>query len=319
MENRFLERFGVRLPICSAGMAMIATPELVAAVSNAGGMGILGTGPIPPDGLRALIRDVRRRTANPFAVNLINESTAFGRLTTDDHVAVCVEEQVDLVVFFWQLPELGWIDSLQAAGIAFVVTAGTFDAIEKAVALPVSGLILQGEEAGGHVRSEAPLLDLLRRTRDDYPEALLVGAGGIANGEDVKGVLEAGADAVCLGTRFVASSEANAHPEYQRRIVLARGSETVVTEIFGPEWPGVPMRVIANAATRGESSGEIIGKTSLFGQPYDMPLNSAVLPMRETVGEFDMMCLAAGVSVERIRDVKTAEAIISELFDDWWH
>lgn len=297
---------------------MIATPELVAAVSNAGGIGTLGTGPVPAEWLQAAIRDVRKLTKKPFAVNLINERTAFGPLTTDDHVAVCAEEHVDLVVFFWQLPEPSWVDALQAANVPFVVTVGTIDAIEEAATLPLVGLMLQGIEAGGHVRSELRLEDLLLKARGRYPEQILIGAGGIADAEDVKKVLAWGADAACLGTRFVASVEANAHAEYQRRIIAARASETVVTEIFGPEWPGVPMRVIANRATHGDVSGCPIGNTVLFGQAYELPPNSAVLPMRETTGDFDMMCLAAGESVERIHNVQPVAEIVSQLFEGWW-
>ena len=318
MANRFVETFGVRYPICSAGMAMIATPELVAAVSNAGGMGILGTGPVPPEWLRMAIRDVRSRTSKPFAVNLIHEMTAFGPLTTEAHIAVCVEEAVDLVVFFWQLPDPAWVEALHNAGVDFVVTAGTNDSIESAMDLPLSGLMLQGTGAGGHVRSELPLEDLLRRTRNRYPEKILIGAGGIADAGDVRNALDWGADAVCLGTRFVACTEANAHAEYQRRIVEACGADTVVTEQFGPEWPGVPMRVIANRATRGHVPDQSIGKTDLFGQTYELPPNSAVLPMRLTDGDFDLMCLAAGESVERIEDVKPAAEIVTALFAGWW-
>lgn len=288
---------------------MIATPELVAAVSNAGGIGILGTGPVPPDWLRSAIRDVRSRTSKPFAVNLIHESTAaFGPLTTEDHIVVCAEEAVDLVVFFWQLPKSGWVNLLQRANVPFVVTAGSIKAIEEAVELPLSGLILQGTEAGGHVRAEMPLKDLLQRTRTKYPEQILIGAGGIANAEDVRNAMTWGADAVCLGTRFVACTEANAHPEYQRRIIAARAADTVVTDIFGPEWPGVPMRVISNKATHGESSDESIGTTEFFGRSYELPPNSAVLPMRNTTGDFDMMCLAAGESIEHIDSVKSTPA-----------
>lgn len=319
MTNRFVERFEVRFPLCSAGMAMIATPELVAAVSNAGGIGVLGTGPVSPEWLRSAIRDTRSRTSKPFAVNLINEMTAFGPLTSEEHVVVCVEEAVDLVVFFWQLPAASWVETLHKAGVAFIVTAGTVDAIENAMELPLSGLMLQGIEAGGHVRSELPLRDLLLATRSRYPERILIGAGGIADAGDVKNALDWGADAVCLGTRFVACTEANAHAEYQRRIVGATGADTVVTTQFGPEWPGVPMRVIANHATRGEVPTHPIGKTDLFGQAYELPPNSAVLPMRSTVGDFEQMCLAAGKSVEHIHDIKPAAEIVSELFEGWWH
>jgi len=224
---------------------------------------------------------------------------------------------VDLVVFFWQLPEPDWVDMLGRAGIPFVVTAGTMDAIDEAAELPLTGVIVQGLEAGGHVRSEQSLRDLLQRTRKKYPDLMLIGAGGIASAADVRDALAWGADAVCLGTRFVASTEANAHAEYQRRIVAARARDTVMTEIFGPEWPGVPMRVIANKATRGESPDGPIGTTDLFGQAYEMPPNSAVLPMRNTSGDFDRMCLAAGESVERIGDVQPVAQIVAELFGEW--
>lgn len=297
---------------------MIATPELVAAVSNAGGIGILGTGPVPPEWLRSTIREVRSHTDRPFAVNLIHEDTAFGPLTTNEHVIVCAEEAVDLVVFFWQLPEAGWVKTLQNANVPFLVTAGSLEAVAQASELPLCGLMLQGMEAGGHVRSNLPLEELLKRTRDEYPEHLLIGAGGLANATDVRNALQWGADAVCLGTRFVASAEANAHAAYQQKIIDARAADTVVTQIFGPEWPNVPMRVISNRATRGESAGTPIGTTELFGQSYAMPPSSAVLPMRNTTGDFDLMCLAAGESVERIHDVRPAAEIVTRLFEGWW-
>ena len=319
MRNRFVDKFNARYPLCSAGMAMIATPELVAAVSNAGGLGILGTGPVPAEWLRSAIADVRRRTDKPFAVNLIHEMTAFGPLTTEEHVLVCVEETVDLVVFFWQLPEPSWVDQLQQASIPFVVTTGSVESIDRAIELPLSGLMLQGTEAGGHVRSERSLEELLRFSRDKYPEQILIGAGGIANADDVRKTLEWGADAVCLGTRFVASVEANAHTEYKDKIIRAKASDTVVTKQFGPEWPDVPMRVIANMATKGHCVDYSIGVTELFGQRYEMPPNSAVLPQRNTTGDFELMCLAAGQSVERIGEVLPAAEIVESLFRGWWH
>lgn len=318
MRTRMNEDFGIRYPLCSAGMAMIATPELAAAVSEAGGLGVLGCGPAPAEWLRGAIREVKARTSKPFGVNLIHETTSFGPMTTDAHVAVCIEENVDLVVFFWQVPERAWADSLRAAGIRFWVTAGDEDTVMRATTLPVSGLILQGTEAGGHVKSGMRLAELLKQTRRARPDLTLVGAGGIGCADDVRRVLGLGADGVCLGTRFVACTEANAHPEYQRRIVAARATDTVITQLFGPEWPNVPMRVIANHATSGTASSSPIGRTVLFGQPYELPPCSAILPTRETTGDFGLMCLAAGESVETIRSVQTAGQIVRELFDAWW-
>lgn len=296
---------------------MIAMPELVAAVSNAGGLGILGTGPVPPEWLRSAIADIRSRTNKPFAVNLINENTAFGPLTTAEHIRVCAEEKVDLVVFFWQPPEAEWANSLVGADIPFVVTVGSAGAAERAAKLPLSGLMLQGIEAGGHVKAEMRLLELVQLIRDEYPDQILIGAGGLATARDVNAVLKAGADAVCLGTRFVASQEANAHSEYKDRITQAKAKDTIITTVFGPEWPDVPMRVIRNRATDGEKADHPVGTTELLGQTYEMPPNSAVLPMRNTVGNFDLMCLAAGESVEGIDKVQTVAEIVDSLFDGW--
>jgi NAD(P)H-dependent flavin oxidoreductase YrpB (nitropropane dioxygenase family) len=317
MQNRFVDKFRVRYPLCLAGMAMIATPELVAAVSNAGGLGILGTGPVPPEWLRSAVADVRSRTNKPFAVNLIHEMTAFGPLTTAEHIRVCAEEKVDLVVFFWQPPEAEWADSLDRAGVPFVVTVGSADTAERAAKLPLSGLMLQGIDAGGHVKAEMRLFDLVQLVRDEFPDQILIGAGGLATADDVRSILKAGADAVCLGTRFVASQEANAHSEYKNRIIRAKATDTIITKIFGPEWPDVPMRVIRNQATDGQITGLPVGTTELFGQTYEMPPNSAVLPMRNTAGNFDLMCLAAGESVEGIHEVQSVAEIVDSFLDSW--
>ena len=315
MKTRLTEIMNIRYPLCSAGMAMIATPPLVAAVSAAGALGILGTGPAPIPWIEAAIDEVRGLTDRPFGVNLIHEQTAFGPLTTEEHIELCARKAVDLVVFFWQLPPERWIDRLHEAGARVWATAGEWSALKAAAALPIDGLMVQGREAGGHVKSEASLSDLLRRARVDYPDLLLIGAGGIATREDVRDVLSQGADGVCLGTRFVASTEANAHPDYQRKITMASADDTVVTDVFGPEWPGVPMRVIRNRAVSGAVGNQPIGHTTLFGQEYEMPPASAVLPTTETRGDMDAMCLAAGMSVRGIDSVQPAGEIIRELFD----
>jgi len=312
--NRFLERFGTQHPLMCAGMGMVSTPALVAAVSAAGGLGVLGCGPAPEPWLRATIGEVRARTDRPFGVNLIHERTAFGPLTTDAHIDACIEERVTLVVFFWQLPERAWTERLCAARIPFLLTVGATQAVPEALGCGAAGLVLQGIEAGGHVMSRTPLAELVPAVRAAHPDTLLIAAGGIADAADVRAALALGADAVCLGTRFVACCEADAHPHYQSRIVAATASDTVLTTRFGPEWPGAPMRVIRNRAVAAGDSDENVGETVLFGRPYAMPPRSAVLPGRDTQGDFDRMCLAAGTSVGRITRVLPAAEIVAELF-----
>src|SRR5690242_6354848 len=112
-NNAFTREYGVLVPFVGAGMAMISGPELVAAVSEAGGLGLLGTGPLPPELLRVQIRDIRQRTRRPFGVNLIVAQTALGPASTAGHVDVCLEEGVSPVVFFWNLPPQEWVARLR--------------------------------------------------------------------------------------------------------------------------------------------------------------------------------------------------------------
>src|SRR5262245_50662692 len=116
-NNRFTREYGIAAPFVGAGMAMISGPQLVAAVTNAGGLGILGTGPLPAELLRSQIREIQRQTSGPFGVNLIIEQTAFGPASTPAHVDVCIEENVSPVVFFWNPPPDDWFARLKARGI----------------------------------------------------------------------------------------------------------------------------------------------------------------------------------------------------------
>lgn len=297
---------------------MIATPPLVAAVSAAGGLGILGTGPAPIPWIREAIQDVRRRTRNPFGINLIHESTPMGAFCTQEHIDLCIEQAVDLVVFFWQLPPVDWVRSLRRAGIPVWVTAGDAQTMEQALAADVDGVIVQGEEAGGHVRSSGPLRELVSLARQRSTSALLIAAGGISTAIQIREALTAGADGVCLGTRFVATVEAEAHSDYKRRLCEAQAGSTVVTRRFGPEWPDAPMRVLRNRASVGSGTQGSIGRTTLFGLEYEMPPYSAVLPTVHTQGDLELMCLAAGESVADVNDVVPAADVVRELFLPWW-
>src|SRR5215475_11314269 len=104
IRTKLTERYGIELPFVSAGVGFIALPPLTAAVSNAGGLGQLACGAGPPDMLREMIRATRERASRPFGVNLIIEATAFGPLTTEAHVEVCIEQRAPFVVFFWTPP-----------------------------------------------------------------------------------------------------------------------------------------------------------------------------------------------------------------------
>ena len=312
-------RFGLSTPILSAGMAMIASPELAAAVSNAGGLGMLGGAMAPPEGLRAMIRATRTLTARQFGVDLIGDFVA------DDHADVLIEERVALTVFFWTIPGAGQIARLTGAGLEVWAQVGTVAEARDAVAKGVTGLVVQGAESGGHNRAEASTMTLFPRLRSLFPELPLACAGGIVDGATMAAALVLGADAVWCGSRFLASLEANAHADYQRKVTEACVGDTGITTLYGPEWPDQPMRVIrtpfydrargreAGVTRQVAEQGLLAGAVTLGGERLPMPRYSAILPMRDFEGDIDQCCLTAGQGVGNIAGVLPAAQIVQEM------
>jgi NAD(P)H-dependent flavin oxidoreductase YrpB (nitropropane dioxygenase family) len=317
--DEFAAAYGMSRPFVGAGMAMVSTPELVAEVANCGGMAQIAPGPQPPHALRAMIRDVRSRTPYSFAVNLICETIAFGPASTFAHVETCIEEGVRVVVFFWNAPPQAWFTALREAGVRVWATVGS--AREAAAVAPwrPDALIAQGCEAGGHVRGREGLAALLPSVRRAAPDIPLIAAGGVGSRAQAEIALQLGASAVCVGTRLVATHESAAHEEYKQRLVRACAAGTCVTTLFGPEWPGAPMRVLRNRAVRrAEGAHEAspvapIGRTHVFGMDYDMPVASAILPTIHTQGDLEEMCLAAGESVNHVNGVVSVREVIEEI------
>lgn len=320
LKTRITEAFDLYYPIINAGMAFVAGPELAAAVANAGGLGMLGTGRTPPDGVRAMIRMTRSLTHRPFGVDYI------GTFVEDGHIDVLVEEAVPLVVFFWEPPTAAQAARLKAGGVRFWMQVGTVAEAREAQALGVEGLIVQGSEAGGHNRAEAPLAQLFPLIRATVPDLPLVAAGGIMDGPSMAAALALGAEAVWCGTRFLASDEASAHPHYKRAVVEARPGDTEISTVFGPEWPGQALRVIVNkavVAARGraeaalaESAGELIGTARVRGEVVPVPRYSAILPTPEFDANLDWACLTAGECAGRIASVRPAGEIVRTMSEE---
>jgi nitronate monooxygenase len=326
-STKLTEDYGLEYPFVGAGMGFIALPGLVAAVSNAGGLGLLGVGPAPPPVMQQMIQKIKGLTRQPFGVDLIHENTAFGPATTDDHIDVCIAEGVKLAVFFWNLPPKVWVQRLHESGARVWYQGSSITKAKEAVDMGMAAIIAQGSEAGGHNKSELGLFALLPAIKDALPSIPVIAAGGIADGRGVAAALALGADGVCVGTRLLASAEANIHPEYQARVVAAAGDDVVRTCIFGPEWPDQPMLVLRNRVVsewtgRDEKTppqpvpAAAIGQTDLFGHPYPMPKFSAALPTPETTGDFEEMCLAAGRGVGLVRKIKPAGEIVREMMTD---
>lgn len=234
----FLERLGVEAPVVQAGMGGgLSRHELAAAVSEAGGLGTIAV-----NGAEAIDRELARARALTGRRIAVNVLLPFARRSWFEAAA-----PADVVVTFWGRPRR------RTAGV-WMHQCGSVEEARAASAAGADAVIVQGVEAGGHVRGEVPALDLLERVRmalpRDYPLLL---AGGIADRDDVSAALEAGATATVAGTRFLLSEESRAHAEYRRRLLAA--GETILTELFGTGWPA-PHRVIANTATEHWLAGD---------------------------------------------------------------
>lgn len=321
LHTRLTEEYGLEIPFISAGMAFVAMPPLVAAVSNSGGMGTLGAALVPPDGLRALIQAIKSMTPRPFGVNFITQ------FATDLHIDVCIEERVPVVSFFWNEPPKAFISKLHTAGLKAWMQVGSVAEALSAVEAGVDAVIVQGSEAGGHNRSTASTLTLVPAVVDALAPVSVIASGGIADGRGLVAALALGAEAVWVGTRMVASQEAYAHAEYKQCIVAASALDTTRTTLFGPEWPGQPIRVIRNRivnewsgreveAAANSEAGQVIGQTVLGGQAVPMPKFSALLPTPETTGDFEEMCLIAGESAGLIHEVRPANEIIAMMMNE---
>jgi len=221
----------VELPVVQAGMGGgLSRHELAAAVSEAGGLGTIAVG--GAGAIRGELAAARALTGRPLAVNVL---LPFARRDWLEAAAAA-----DVVVTFWGRPRR------RTPGV-WLHQCGSVGEARRAQAAGADGVIVQGVEAGGHVRGTTPALRLLEEVRaalpQDYPLLL---AGGIATRDDARVTLEAGASAAVAGTRFLLSEESRAHPAYKQRLLAAE--KTLLTELFGAGWPA-PHRVVPNAAT----------------------------------------------------------------------
>ncbi|XXY51906.1 nitronate monooxygenase [Sorangium sp. So ce269] len=332
LTTRLTVDYGVQYPLVSAGMAFVSLPPLVSAVSNAGGIGVLGAGIEPPPVVEARIQAIKALTPNLFGVDFIVGTGPSGPFITQDHIDVCIAEAVELVIFHWNTPDVAWVNALHAAGAKVWAQVGSVAAARAAVAAGVDGIIAQGEQAGGHCRATQKTNPLVRDIRRQVNPALLLAAGGIADGASVVKALYYGADGVVVGTRLVASTEAYAHPDYKARLVQAGDNSTAVQTFFGPEWPSQRQRVLRNRVVKRWAGKErtipspppppaTIGTTVLFpgvlDVPYVMPKFSAIVPTPDTVGDLEEMDMPAGSeSVLAIASVRPAAEIVATMMTE---
>lgn len=312
ISTRLTRKLGVQHPVFQAGMGGVACADLAAAVSNAGGVGTLGMIRRSPAFIRDQIRRTRALTRHPFGVNLVPPVPSPEGI--EAQFEVCVSERIPMLSLFWCDPA-PYVDRCHAAGILVMLQVGSAAEARRAVDAGVDVIIAQGHEAGGHVRGQVGLVALLPAVVDAVAPVPVIAAGGISDGRGLAAALALGADAVWVGTRFVASEESESHPDYKKRLVGARETDTVYTEAFHLGWPPhSPHRVLRNPLTEGASApAGAIATINLGDRTLDIPAFSSGGPTIHTEGQTELMANYAGQGVAAIDEVLPAAAIVDRL------
>ncbi len=320
---------GIEHPILNVGFALPAAPELAAAVSNAGGLGVIGGTGQPASVARERVRRTRELTARPFGVNVILAEHLTVGTPRPYTIAAYLAEGVAVLILFWGDPR-PYVEAAHRAGTKVIVQIGDVAEARAAAAAGVDAVIAQGVESGGHVKGAVALSTLLPAVVEAVAPLPVLASGGIADGRGLAGAIALGAQGVSLGTRFVASEECWSPRAYKERIVASDAEDTVYArDLCHVNWPDAPHRVIRNrlvveweAAGRpapGAKPGEgtMIGKNRRAdGTTADVPRYGASMPSGAFEGDLELASLWAGQSVALIHDIRPAGEIVREIARD---
>lgn len=305
----------------------ISGPRLVAAVANAGGIGLLR---VPdqdnPHVVKELIQQTRKLTSKPFGVGVILD------FPHERNLKVILEEKVAVLYTSWGEFPKGSVDEAHAAGVKVIHQVGTVSEAVTAASAGVDAVIVQGVEAGGHVTGKEGLISLLPAVVESLKGANIpvIAAGGIVDARGYVAALALGAQGVSLGTRFVATEESNAHPLYKQKLVEASTHDTAYTTIFGrARWPGAPQRVIKTPfymkckdelkEDENELQQPSIGRTVIYGQERVISKFAGAAPNGTASGDVESMVMYAGEGVGLIKDIQPAGFVVRSLVEGAKH
>ncbi|MHC1746156.1 MAG: enoyl-[acyl-carrier-protein] reductase FabK [Negativicutes bacterium] len=249
VDNRLCQLLNIKYPIIQGGMAWVATAELAAAVSNAGGLGVIGAGHMPPEALRSEIHKAKSLTDKPYGVNIMLMSPFVREV-----MQVVVEEKVPVITTGAGNPG-EYIPALQAIGTKIIPVVASVALAKRLERTGVDALIAEGMESGGHI-GEVTTMALVPQVADAV-KIPVIAAGGIGDARGVVAAIALGATGVQIGTRFVASTECTAHANYKEAVLRAKERSTIVSGSS----TGHPVRVIANKLTREFEQMERSGAT----------------------------------------------------------
>lgn len=308
-------RLGVTVPIFQAPIGAIASVELAAAISEAGGLGHLACTWRSPDQLRDLFRAMQRLTRRSFGANFVLD------FPIDERLGVALDHGVRVISFFWGngRQHLGRVKAMDAIAIQVV---GSIDEAKQAADAGFDLIVAQGREAGGHVRGDLGTMTLVPQVVDVVAPLPVLAGGGIADRRGAAAALALGAVGVWVGTRFLAAQEANIHADYQQRVLAASADDTLYSKLFDIGWTDAALRSLKNSTTqRWEQAGRPAapnrpGEGEVIAKRADgtaIPRYFFGSPTRDVEGEAEAMALYAGECVGLVRAVQPASEIFEEL------
>ncbi|MSP44046.1 MAG: nitronate monooxygenase [Alphaproteobacteria bacterium] len=322
LKTQLCQNLGVEYPIFSAGLGVnLAGVELTAAVSNAGGCGVLGMGGMPADYTRPQIKRLRGLTGKPFGVNILLP------LLRNGQIEACLDEEIPILVLFWGDPG-PYVKQAHQRGVKVFVQVGSVEEAVAAADAGVDAIIAQGVEAGGHVKSTTSLSVIVPAVVAAVKPIPVIASGGIANGQGLVSALALGAQGVSMGTRFLCTNEANAAQDYKELVTQSRAEDTIYTGLFDVGWPNAPHRVLRNTAVKeweaagrpapGQRQGEsdIMGTATIAGQPVEYARYAVSPPVPDFRGDITHTALYAGESCALVHDIRPAAQIMQEMVQE---
>jgi enoyl-[acyl-carrier protein] reductase II len=303
MKNRISELFGIRFPLVQAGMIWCSGWELASAVSNSGGLGLIGAGSMYPEILQAHIQKCRAATNNPFGVNL-----PLLYPDIDQHIRVLIEEGVKIVFTSAGNPQ-SWTRTLKDSGITVVHVVSNTKFARKAEEAGVDAVVAEGFEAGGHNgREETTTLCLLPLVRAAV-KLPLIAAGGIGTGRGMLAALALGAEGVQIGSRFVASEESSAHANFKKRVINSTDGDTCVTlkQL-------TPVRLVRNKFFEDVQQAELRGASK---EELSVLLGRGRAKMGMFDGDLEEGELEIGQICAQVKEIKPAGEIVKEIMEEF--
>lgn len=297
LKTPLAELLGIEYPIIQGGMAWLGTAELASAVSNAGGLGIIGAGDAPPEWVREQISLTRKWSNRPFGVNIMLMSPF-----VEEIIKVVAEEKVPVVTTGGGNPGI-YVSRLKAAGIKVVPVLASVALAKRLERLGIDAVIAEGMESGGHI-GETTTLALVPQVVDSV-KIPVVAAGGFADGRGLAAALCLGAQGVQMGTRFICSEECIAHPKAKQKILEAGDRSTVVTG----QSTGHPVRCLKNKLAR-----EFLSREKTGAPPEELEqLGRGKLRLGMIEGDDENGSLLAGQIAGLIHKIKPVKRIIEDV------